>query len=214
MRHARRLLIALTLVTLPHVSALAPPTRADSPLVLNEILAGPARDWDGSGTFSTRDDEWVELLNNGPVPLDLTGWLLTDGDAIPRYGLSGTLAPGERRIVTGRESYDWEKAHGQPAFGLSLSNTGDRVILWKVAGPDTVLMDSTTYASHEAAADRAIGRFPDGGGAWVLFDGLNPYTGTVPPQGNRCAPTPGLVNSCENTPTRTLTWGMVKSRYR
>ena len=214
MRHARHLLIALALATLPHLPALALPACADSPLLVNEILAGPARDWDGNGAFSTRDDEWVELLNNGATPLDLAGWLLTDGDAIPRCGLSGTLSPGERRIVFGGEAYAWEKAHGQPAFGLSLANTGDRVLLWKVTGADTVLMDSTTYASHEAAADRAIGRFPDGGGAWALFDGLNPYTGTTPPQGNRCAPTPGLANVCDSTPTRRLTWGRVKSLYR
>ena len=148
------------------------------------------------------------------MPLDLTGWLLTDGDAIPRCGLGGTLAPGERRVVTGREAFDWEKAHGQPAFGLSLANTGDRVMLWQVTGPDTVLMDSYAYASHEAAADRAVGRCPDGGGTWVLFDGLNPYTGTLPPQGNRCVPTPGAANVCESTPSRTLTWGRLKTLYR
>jgi hypothetical protein len=206
--------LALALANLPYLPVFALPACAQSPLVLNEILAGPARDWDGSGTFSTRDDEWIELLNGSPAALDLSGWLLTDGDAIPRCGLTGTLAPGERRVVTGREAYDWERAHGQPAFGLSLSNTGDRVMLWQVAGPDTLLMDSYSYASHEAAADRAIGRFPDGGGSWVLFDGLNPYTGTLLPQGNRCPPTPGTANACASTPSRTLTWGRLKALYR
>ena len=206
--------IALTLATLPYLPALATPACATPPLLINEILAGPARDWDGSGTFSTRDDEWVEIINAGPVLLDLAGWLLTDGDAIPRFALSGILAAGERRVVFGKESYDWEKAHGQPAFGLALANTGDKVMLWQVAGPDTVLMDSYAYASHEAAADRATARFPDGGATWVLFDGLNPYTGTATPHGNNCAPTPGTANACTSTPTRTLTWGRVKTLYR
>ena len=190
------------------------PACADSPLVINEIMAGPARDWDGSGVFSSRDDEWVEVLNVGATTLDLSSWLVTDGDAIPRFAFSGTLAPGERRVVYGRDSYDWEKAHGEPAFGLSLANSGDRVMLWQVTGPDTVLMDSYAYASHEAAADRATGRYPDGGASWALFDGLDPYTGTTPPMGTGCSPTPGAANVCLSTPARDLTWGRVKTLYR
>ncbi|HEY6573047.1 MAG TPA: hypothetical protein VI198_06975, partial [Candidatus Eisenbacteria bacterium] len=36
----------------------APPVRAQGTegLVLNEILAGPARDWDGDGVFDARKD--------------------------------------------------------------------------------------------------------------------------------------------------------------
>ncbi len=206
--------ITLTLAMLPYLPVLAAPVCAASPILLNEILAGPARDWDGSGVLSTRDDEWVEIINVGPGPLDLAGWLLTDGDAIPRFALSGILAAGERHVVYGKDAYDWEKAHGQPAFGLSLANTGDKVMLWQVTGADTVLMDSYAYASHEAAADRATARFPEGGAAWVLFDGLNPYTGTATPHGNNCAPTPGAANVCTGTPTRTVTWGRIKTLYR
>ena len=60
-------------------------------LRLNEILPGPARDWDASGTFSSRDDEWIEVVNAGAGLLDLAGWFVTDGDSIPRYALQGTL---------------------------------------------------------------------------------------------------------------------------
>lgn len=206
--------LTLALAILPHLPAFALPACAQTPLVLNEILPGPARDWDGSGVFSTRDDEWVEILNTSAAALDLGGWLLTDGDVIPRCAFSGLLAPGAHRVVSGREAYDWEKAHGYPAFGLSLGNSGDRVMLWKVAGPDTLLMDSYAYVSHEAAADRAIGRVPDGGPAWALLDGLNPYLGTSLPQGTGCEPTPRAVNVCDKTPTRALTWGRLKTLYR
>jgi len=206
--------LALALLTLPHLPALAHTACADSPLHLNEIMAGPARDWDGSGLFSSRDDEWVEVVNVGLETLDLAGWLLTDGDNLPRYALAGALAPGDHRLVFGKDSYDWEKAHGYPAFGLSLANSGDKVMLWQVTGPDTTLMDSYAFASHEAAADRASGRFPDGAGAWVLFDGLNPYTGTLLPAGNGCVPTPGAPNGCSSTPARPLSWGRLKSLYR
>src|SRR5438093_6843695 len=151
-------LVGLLLVLL----GLAPtaPAHAQSPLRLNEFMAGPARDWDGSGTFSSRDDEWVEVVNAGATSLALDGFIITDGDSLPRFALSGSLAPGDHRMVTGKESYDWEKATGHPAFGLSLANSGDAVMLWQVVGAETLRVDAYTYTSHEAAADRAMGRSP------------------------------------------------------
>jgi len=183
-------------------------------LRLNEFCAGPARDWDGSGAFSSRDDEWVEVVNTGSTPLDLTGFYLTDGDSIPRFAFSGTLAAGERRLVFGKESFDWEHLVGLPAFGLSLGNSGDDVMLWRISGAESLLVDSYHYKSHEAAADRAVGRSPDGSGGWVLLDALNPYTGTLSPGATGCSPTPGALNVCDITPTRHASWGRVKLQYR
>jgi len=205
------LVFALTIVHLP--PAPVPVARAGPGLLLNEFIAGPARDWDGSGVLSTRDDEWIEVYNAGSETLDLSSYLVTDAELLPRYAFTGALDPDARRLVFGRESYDWEKAHGFPAYGLSLGNTGDTVMLWQVAGAETVLVDSYAYKSHEAAADRAVGRNPDGG-PWALLDGLNPYVGTTPPLGTACMPSPGLANLCENTPARPATWGRLKAMYR
>ena len=203
------------LITLPaHIHASATPACAQTTLRLNELMAGPARDWDGNGVFSSRDDEWVEVVNAGATPLDLTGFVITDGDSIPRFALAGTLGPGERRVVYGSESYAWEQANGHPAFGFSLANGGDSVLLWQVVAAETLLVDAYAYRSHEAAADRAVGRSPDASGEWVIFDALNPYAGATPPPGNGCAPTPGAPNVCDSTPTRRMPWGSLKSTYR
>src|SRR5262245_21349322 len=105
------------LFVVPFTSEARPACAAS--LRINEILAGPARDWDGSGTFSSRDDEWVEIVNAGGSSVDLSAFLITDADSIPRMALSGVLAPGERRLILGKDSYDWERATGHPAFGLS-----------------------------------------------------------------------------------------------
>lgn len=185
----------------------------ESQLRLNEFVAGPARDWDGSGSFSSRDDEWVEVLNAGSTPLDLSGYFISDGDSIPRYAFSGSLAPGVRQIVFGGQATEWERANGFPAFGLSLANSGDQVMLWRIAGPETLLVDAYTYRSHEAAADRSVGRLDDSG-SWGLFDGFNPYTGSTPPPGNLCNPTPGAPNLCGVTPVRAISWGRLKTIYR
>jgi hypothetical protein len=183
-------------------------------LRINELMAGPARDWNGDGVYSSRDDEWVEIVNTGSGSVDLAAFFVMDGDSSPRCGLTGMLAPGARRVVTGKEAYDWERATGHPAFGLSLGNSGDRVTLWQVSGAETLYVDGVTYASAQAASDRSLGRFPDGGDGWVVWDQLNPYTGTTPPLGNGCAPTPALPNACDTTPVRRATWGEVKAIYR
>lgn len=183
-------------------------------LRLNEFCAGPTRDWDGSGAFSSRDDEWVEVVNTGSTSLDLTGFYLTDGDTIPRFAFSGILGAGERRLVFGKESFDWEHLVGRPAFGLSLGNSGDAVMLWQAVGAESLVVDSYRYKSHEAAADRAVGRSPDGAGGWALFDALNPYTGTLTPGATGCSPSPAALNVCDTTPTRRVSWGSVKLQYR
>ncbi|HET9328186.1 MAG TPA: lamin tail domain-containing protein [Candidatus Eisenbacteria bacterium] len=189
------------------------PATARAELRLNEFLAGPARDWDGSGGLSTRDDEWVEVWNDGAALLELSGYFITDGDTLPRFGFSGTLGPQGRVLVFGSQAVDWERANGFPVFGLSLGNTGDRVMLWHAAAGDTTLVDQYVYLAHEAAADRAVGRGTDGG-AWTLFDALNPYAGSVPPLGSGCAPSPGAPNQCGPTPALRTSWGSLKALYR
>ena len=208
-----RHLDVLSLLLLTASAAVPRPAQAAPDVRISEFMAGPARDWDGSGTFSSRDDEWVEIVNGGAVTADLTPYFLTDGDSIPRFAFTGTLAPGAVVLVTGSASVTWERATGHPVFGLSLGNTGDKVLLWKVTGTDTTLVDGYTYKTNEAASDRAVGRTADGND-WKLEDALNPYTGTTPPLGTGCAPTPGAPNDCGVTPVARETWGRLKALYR
>ena len=209
------LALALNLVSLLRPACSGPLAARDGgALALNEIMAGPSRDWDGSGVFSSRDDEWVEVINSGPAPLDLSTFFLSDADSIPRYAFSGTLGAGQRRVVFGGDSYAWEKATAHPAFGLSLGNSGDEVILWQVSLAETLVVDRYRFLAHEAAADRAVGRTPDGTGTWTLFDALDPYTGGLTPGPSGCAPSPARPNLCSSTPVRSASWGRVKTLYR
>jgi len=211
MRLPRRFsILPLLLLT---ASAAPPPAAAAPDVRISEILAGPSRDWDGSGAFSSRDDEWIEIVNGGIAAADLSPYFVTDGDSIPRFAFTGTLAPGAVVLVTGAASVAWERATSHPVFGLSLGNTGDSVMLWKVTGSDTTLVDSYTYNSFEAASDRAVGRTADGAD-WKLEDALNPYTGTTPPIGTGCAPTPGSPNDCGVVAATHETWGRLKALYR
>ncbi|KPJ61682.1 MAG: hypothetical protein AMJ46_01020 [Latescibacteria bacterium DG_63] len=182
-------------------------------IVINEILASPSIDWDGDGVYYYRDDEWVEIFNRSDSPANLDGYRLADADTTWRYAFSGVLPANGHLVVYGSESYEWERANGYPAYGLSLSNTGDTVRLWKFVGTDSLEIDSCNYGKPAAGTDRSIGREPDGTEEWYIFDALNPYSGTDPPVGTDCPPTPGERNGCV-TAIDTRHWGSIKALFR
>ena len=190
----------------------APPVRAQvsTGVVLNEIMAGPARDWSGDAVFDARDDEWVEIRNEGAGAVDLAAYRVADGDSTIRYAFSGILSPGAVSLVTGAAALAWQRSVGRAATGLSLNNSGDTIHLFRVEGADTVAVDVKSYNSIEGAADRSTGRL---GGSWILFDGLNKYTGSGTPSSTGCPPSPGGANGC-TTDTRQTTWGWIKANYR
>ncbi|HEU4726078.1 MAG TPA: lamin tail domain-containing protein [Candidatus Eisenbacteria bacterium] len=190
----------------------APPVRAQGVggIVLNEILAGPARDWDGDGVFDARQDEWLEIRNDGAGAVDLTGYCVSDADSTIRFAFTGTLAPGSVRLVTGTMALDWQRSVGRTTTGLSLNNAGDTVRLFQITGADTVAVDVKTYNSIEGASDRSTGRL---NGVWTLFDSMNPYGGTGEPKGTGCPPTPGGANGC-TTGVQETSWGWIKANYK
>lgn len=180
---------------------------------LNEILAGPSRDWTGDGVFDARDDEWLEIENYGSAPVDLASYLASDADSTIRYVFSGSLAPGATLAVTGAQALAWQRSVGRSATGLSLNNAGDTIILFRIGAGDTTAIDVKTYNSIEGATDRSTGRLAGDNLTWGLFDGLNKYTGSGQPHGTGCAPTQGTANECP-TPVSTITWGKIKQIYR
>lgn len=181
---------------------------------LNEILADPASDWDGDGEVDSKTDEWVEIINTGSTTIDLANFRLGDisGGYDWRYAFSGTLAPDEILVVYGSQVVQWQSENGVSTYGLSLNNSGDTVYLYRLAGADTIVADSYGYLSHEVLDDRSVGRRPDGWGHWIIFDAMNPYSGTKPPFGTGCNPTPGMPTACA-TPVESISWGLVKSLY-
>jgi hypothetical protein len=86
------------------------------------------------------------------------------------------------------------------------------VFLYRINGTDTTAVDSHAYATAEVADNRAVGRLPGGTGEWVVFDGLNPYTGSPPPASTGCLPSPGAATDCV-TPVEKASWGRVKTEY-
>jgi len=197
-------------------SLIIPATECSAQLLLNELIADPASDWDGDGSVGSRADEWVEVINAGTSSIDLSAYRLGDlsGGYSWRYGFNGSLAPGDVLLVYGSAAQVWQSENGFSAVGLSLNNAGDTVYLYRIEGADTVVADSYAYQTHEVVDDRATGRTSPAPGVWVVFDALNPYSGTTLPLGNGCVPTPALANECTpEVPVEGATWGSIKYRY-
>jgi hypothetical protein len=208
---------AMSLFVLAMLGAVLIPGAAFSQIVISELLADPASDWDGDGEVNFRTDEWVEVYNAGDAIVDLAAYWLRDGTGDEVHlNLSGSLASGEAAIFYGSDAVAWQEANDIGATGLSLNNSGDRVqLLQTVAGQDELaLVDEVVFLDHEAEDDRASGLVITSG-AWALFDGLNRYDGELPPLGTDCLPTPGVVNDCAGeVAAEACTWGRVKATYR
>lgn len=179
-------------------------------VVINELLADPASDWspsDGDLIADPVDDEWLEIFNAGPGPVDITGWRLRDAlsDSSWKYGFDGIMYPGEFIVVYGNEAYEWEGEHGYLRNGLGMNNSGDTMTL--VRSDLTTVVDTTAYVGSQVKDDRSYGRFPDAGGEWVVFDALNPM---VPPA-TGFHPSPGSSNG--STPVDRTSWGKIKALF-
>lgn len=209
--------VLLTLAVLADPLGLTGTARAA--VVINEILADPARDWDGDGVLDSRDDEWVEVLNTGPGPVDLVSyWLRDDAAGGPRLNLFGVLEAGQTAVFFGSQAVAWQQETGATVAGLALNNSGDRVVLLRtVAGSDPLAfedVDDVDYTSHQVADDRSCG-WSVQRDQWLLFDALNPYTGTLEPAGSGCAPTPGAPNLCDSSvDVQDSSFGELKATYR
>ena len=64
---------------------------AQSPIVINEIMADNGTALDNAGDFP----DWIELLNITGAPVDLADWSLTDAPTLPRRFVfpAGTVIP-------------------------------------------------------------------------------------------------------------------------
>ncbi len=189
---------------------------AQEPIIINEVLADPARDWNDDGQVDFKGDEWIEVRNVGPDVIDLsTYWLRDDTGDEPHMQLYGMINPDEVAVFYGSEAVAWQASQGLSTTGFSLNNSGDVVrLLRTIAGSDELeLMYVIHYEDHMAEDDRSNGWNTEVND-WQLFDELLPYTGSLEPQGNGCAPTPGEPNICGSVANEAVSFGQLKAHYR
>jgi len=209
--------VAITLAAvLALLSPLSPGGDAAAAVWISELIADPVADWNGDGIWDAQGDEWIEVMNDGSTSVNLDYFYVCDayGDEA-QLKLFGNLAPGEARVFYGSDAVAWQQQSGMSLTGLSLNNTGDTVKLYvgNPAGSYADMVDAVIFDSHSVADDRSCGKLALQG-ELMLFDGLNPYTGSLVPCGSGCDPSPGSPNTCaEALPAEPASWGTVKSLY-
>lgn len=139
---------------------------------INEILADPPADLPGDanmdGERDASDDEFIEVVNCGSVPVDMACWRLSDGVSVrhefPDSGM--VVLPGEFVTVFGGGTptgFDG-KIFIASSGALGLTNSGDVVSL---LDGEASLVDIVVYGG-EAGRDEALMRFPDCSDTWVV----------------------------------------------
>jgi len=113
-------------------------------LIVNEYLADPPGsaagdligDANGDGTRDATQDEFVEIVNNGAAPLDISGFTISDATQV-RFTIPAgkIIPPGEAAVVFGggtpTGAFGNATANGLVfaigGSGLSLNNGGDTI---------------------------------------------------------------------------------------
>jgi hypothetical protein len=197
-------LLAACLLFLVSLSDLAAQAPLANPVevVINEVAWG--------GTAANATDEWIELYNNTGVPIDLTGWTLTDGGDISVI-LSGTIPTNDHYLLERTDDNTVSDVPADLIYTGGLDNGGEGLQLFDdggnlidtanaTGGPWPAGSGSPDYYSMERIDPLA----PDSPANWTANNGLtrngldatgNPVNGT-PRQPNSAAtppPAPGEV---------------------
>ena len=161
---------------------LGPLTPQTATLTINEYLADPAGsgsgdlegDANGDGIRSSADDEFVEIVNYGAVPLDVGLFTISDSTQI-RFTIPAgkVIPPGESAVVFGGGSptgaFGNATANGlvftAGAGGLSLNNGGDTITLRDTL---SAIVTSLSFGSSEGGANQSITRSPDTTGSFTM----------------------------------------------
>ncbi|MFF3876777.1 lamin tail domain-containing protein [Streptomyces sp. NPDC001978] len=155
-------MIIAFLTAIPLLAAVSPASADDlapSTVKINEVESS-------GGT----PGDWVELVNTGATPVDVSGWIVKDNDDTHTF----TIAAGTTMAASEFLALDVD-----PVFGLGSADSA-RLFL-----PDgTTLVDSYSWTSHAATT---YGRCTDGTGEFV--------TTTAPTKGaaNDCGGPSSLV---------------------
>lgn len=182
-----------TLIPTPSATATvpapqAPPTYPIGAVLINEIA------W--AGTLAAANDEWIELRNAGPDPIDLSGWRLTDGDDI-QVALSGTILGYSYFLLERTDDTTIADLFADQIYTGSLKNGGESL---ELTDPSGAVIDSANAtggawpagdSSSRASMERRGGG--DSSGDWGTFTGVGSSGHDA--EGNPIAGTPKNLNS-------------------
>lgn len=86
------------------------------------------------GTTVSASDEWIELHNDGPAAVSLSGWRLTAADGTPDIPLSGSIAAGGYYLLERTDDSSVPNIAAELIYTGALSNTGETLTLTDAQG--------------------------------------------------------------------------------
>ena len=121
-------------------------------------------------------DDWLEIINTGPDPVDLEGLFLSDdADLATLHLIDGSVVvpAGGRRILWA----DGQPGQGPTHLSFRLSSSGESVTL--LAEDGLTVLDAVEFPRQ--FTDRVYQRFPDATGAWTWGRDPSPgFANTAP----------------------------------
>lgn len=145
-------------------------------LFLNELQAANA----GSPVDENGEaDDWFEIFNPNPTPIDLAGWYVSDNASDLtkyRFSLTGTdaIVPANGWLLVWADN---QSAQGNLHTNFSLSSTNGEDLL--LVGPDgATIVDQISFGPQ--ATGVSFGRQTDGGSPWVTFETPTPGASNNP----------------------------------
>ena len=155
--------------------------------LINEVLydpaSGSAGDANGDGTRDANGDEFIEFFNSTENDIDLSGYTVSDADAVRHTFLSGTIMPSNSVLVLfggGNPTGNFGGAIVQTANGfesrLNLNNAGDFVTFADSNGNTVLTFDVEPLSNNP---DESYSRSPDLTGEFEQHAGIPESNGAL-----------------------------------
>ena len=153
--------------------------QAGPSIVLNEVLYDPSNsallgDANGDGLYVQDEDEFIELLNTGSQPLDVSGWKVYDASALssamPRHVFpAGSVIPSGTALVlfgggTPTGSFGGALVQTTTTGAMNLNNAGDVLTITDAQDSVMITFDVTPYSDNP---NESFTRSPDITGEFV-----------------------------------------------
>jgi len=153
--------------------------QAGPSIVLNEVLYDPSNsallgDANGDGVYVQDEDEFIELLNTGSQPLDVSGWKVYDASALssamPRHVFpAGSVIPSGTALVlfgggTPSGSFGGALVQTTTTGAINLNNAGDVLTITDTQDSVMITFDVTPYSDNP---NESFTRSPDITGEFV-----------------------------------------------
>lgn len=224
--------IATTLVLLALSAA---PALAASQVRISQVYGGGG----STSALATYNQDYVEIFNSGATPVDLTGWTVEYGSATGNWGSSagnifnfpaGTIIqPCQYMlIVYGTPSTGGAPIPVTPDFTYTslFSATSGKVALFNAVNANLAcgaelpgtLVDKVSYGTGNCPETANAGTLANNSAAVRNNAGMDDtdnnsadFTVVVNPVPRNSST---FNPNCQATPTRSSTWGKVKSIYR